>query len=279
LARRDANPPADDPASRPLWFAPQIDDRDRRRTLTRERVVAEALTIISSHGADALSMRALATSLGVVPSALYRHIRNLEQLHDLVLDGVLAEVDCTLDHSLPWTQRVKLLAHRLRTVLEGRPGIAGLLKTRDPLGPHTLALAEAFLASLNEAGLPRHETGLAFSLIYDYTLGFALSSPSSVNEQRVRDPATRKRLHAFLRSLPADGFPTLVALGESVWTDNSDERFTASLDTIIDGLETARRRHRRSKTAPPPTIAEHERAGAPRLMRPGTRRATASQRT
>jgi AcrR family transcriptional regulator len=244
LARRDANAPADDPASRPLWFAPPIDDRDRRRTLTRERVVAEALTIISSHGADALSMRALATRLGVVPSALYRHIRNLEQLHDLVLDGVLAEVDCTLDQSLPWTQRVKLLAHRLRTVLEGRPGIAGLLKTRDPLGPHTLALAEAFLASLHEAGLPRHETGLAFCLIYDYTLGFALSSPASVNEQRVRDPATRKRLHAFLRSLPADRFPTLVALGESVWTDNSDERFTASLDTIIDGLETARRRHR-----------------------------------
>jgi AcrR family transcriptional regulator len=279
LARRDANAPADDPGSRPLWFAPPIDDRDRRRTLTRERVVAEALTIISSHGVDALSMRALATSLGVVPSALYRHVRNLEQLHDLVLDGVLAEVDCTLDQSLPWTQRVKLLAHRLRTVLEGRPGIAGLLKTRDPLGPHTLALAEAFLASLNEAGLPRHETGLAFSLIYDYTLGFALSSPASVNEQRVRDPVTRKRLHAFLRSLPADGFPTLVALGESVWTDNSDERFTASLDTIIDGLETARRRHRRSKTAPPLTIAGQPRAGAPRLASPGTRRATASQRT
>jgi AcrR family transcriptional regulator len=135
LARRDATTPVDDPASRPLWFAPPIDDRDRRRALTCERVVAEALTIISSHGVDALTMRALATRLGVVPSALYRHVRNLQQLHDLVLDGVLAEVDCTLDPSLAWTERVKLLARRLRTVLEGRPGIAGLLKTRDPLGP------------------------------------------------------------------------------------------------------------------------------------------------
>jgi len=244
LARRATNAPEGDAAARPLWFDPPIDERDRRRTLTRERVVAEALTIIGSHGVDALSMRGLATRLGVVPSALYRHVRNLEQLHDLVLDGVLAEVDCTVDQSLPWAERVKLLANRLRTVLEGRPGIAGLLKTRDPLGPHTLALAEAFLASLREAGLPEDETGLAFSLIYDYTLGFALSSPASVTQQRVRDPATRKRLHAFLRSLPADRFPTLVGLGESVWTDNSDERFTASLDTIIDGLEAARRRHR-----------------------------------
>jgi AcrR family transcriptional regulator len=279
LTRRDANAPDDDAASRPLWFAPPIDDRDRRRTLTRERVVAEALTIISTHGVDALSMRALATRLGVVPSALYRHVRNLEQLHDLVLDGVLAEVDCTLDQSLPWTERVKLLARRLRTVLEDRPGIAGLLKTRDPLGPHTLALAEAFLASLREAGLPRHETGLAFSLIYDYTLGFALSSPSSVNQKRVRDPATRKRLHAFLTSLPADRFPTLVGLGETVWTDNSDERFTASLDTIIDGLETARRRHRRSKTAPPSTTAGQPHTGARGPANPATQRANPSQRS
>jgi hypothetical protein len=35
----------------------------------------------------------------VVPGALYRPVRNKEQLQDLVLDGVLAEVDCDLDPS------------------------------------------------------------------------------------------------------------------------------------------------------------------------------------
>lgn len=228
----------------PLWFTAPSGDEDRRRTLTRERVVAEALTVIGSDGINALSMRALAARLGVVPGALYRHIRNKEQLHDLVLDGVLAEVDYEVDPSLAWGERVKVLAHRLRTVLENHPGIAGLLKTRDPLGPHSLALAEAFLAPLQLAGLPERVTGLAFSLVYDYTLGFALSSPASANEQRVRDIATRSKLHAFLRSLPADRFPALVALGEYVWIDNRDERFTAGLNTLVDGLEAARRRHR-----------------------------------
>ena len=84
-------------------------------------------------------MRALATRLGVVPGALYRHVRNKEQLHDLVLDGVLAEIDTAVDLALAWTDRVKVLAHRLRKVLEDHPGIAKLLKTRDPLGPHSLA--------------------------------------------------------------------------------------------------------------------------------------------
>ncbi len=58
---------AADAGSRPLWFTPPAGDEDRRRTLTRERVVAEALTVIAADGVDALSMRALATRLGVVP--------------------------------------------------------------------------------------------------------------------------------------------------------------------------------------------------------------------
>jgi AcrR family transcriptional regulator len=241
-----SRPPADaDP--RLLWFsAPDGDgDESRRRALTRDRVVAEALTVISTHGVDALSMRALAARLGVVPGALYRHVRSKEQLCSLVVDGVLAEVDCQVGESLAWTERVTVLAQRLRTVLEDHPGIAGLLKTRDPLGPHSLALAEALLAPLQAADLPERETALAFSLIYDSTLGFALSDRTTVNEQRVQDDATRRKLHAFFQSLPADRFPALAAFGEHIWADNRDERFAASLDTLLSGIETARHRSRR----------------------------------
>ena len=237
--------------SHTLWFNAPLADAQRRPPLTRQRVVAEALTVIAQDGVEALTMRTLAARLGVVPGALYRHVRNKEQLHDLVLDGVLAEVDCTLPASLPWTQRIKLLAHRLREVLEGHPGVAGLLQLRDPLGPHSLAVAEAFLAPLQTAGFGDHQAGLAFFLIVDYTTGFAVSSPPiSTNQQRVRDQATRNQLHQFFRSLPADRFPALVALGPHVWVDNRDERFTAGLDVLVDGLKRARHAPRQ------PTLAE-----------------------
>ena len=131
-----------------LWFNPPDEAETSRRTLTRERVVAEALTVISADGAQSLSMRGLAGRLGVVPGALYRHVRSKEQLYDLILDAVLAEVDCRTDPALSWTEQVATLAHRLRTVLENHPGIAALLKTRDSLSPASLALAEAFLAPL-----------------------------------------------------------------------------------------------------------------------------------
>jgi AcrR family transcriptional regulator len=196
---------AADGRARSLWFDPPSDDQDRRRQLTRERVVEEALTVIAQDGVEALTMRGLGARLEVVPGAVYRHVRNKQQLQDLVLDSVLAEVDVHLDLSLAWTEQLKLLAHRLRAVLEDHPGVAGILKTRDPLGPHSLALAEAFLGPLQAAGFGNREAGLAFFLLVDYTIGFAVSSPStSVNEQRVRDPATRSQLHQFFRSLPSD---------------------------------------------------------------------------
>ena len=229
-------------APRSLWFNAPETDEDVRRRLTWQRVVAEALTLIAQEGVEALTMRALSARLGVVPGALYRHVRSKEQLQDLIVDGVLAEVDCDINHALPWTEQITVLAHRLQRVLEDHPGVAGLLKTRDPLGPHSLALAEAFLLPLHNAGLPHHETGLAFFLVLDYTIGFEVSSARiSVNEQRVQDPATRKRLHEFFRSLPSDRFPTLIALGEHVWLDNRDERFATGINALIDGLEQAQR--------------------------------------
>jgi AcrR family transcriptional regulator len=231
---------ATDGRARSLWFDPPSDDQGRRLQLTRERVVEEALVVIAQDGVQALTMRGLAARLGVVPGALYNHVRNKQQLHDLVLDSVLAEVDVHLDPSLAWTEQLKVLAQRLRQVLEHHPGVAGILKTRDPLGPHSLALAEAFLGPLQAAGFGDQQAGLAFFLLLDYTIGFAVSSPTSVNEQRVGDDAIRAQLHQFFRSLPPDRFPALVALGEHVWVDNRDERFTAGLDVLVDGLEHAR---------------------------------------
>jgi len=220
-----------------LWFSAPTATDQRRQTLTQQRVVTEALTLIAEEGVPALTMRTLATRLGVVPGALYRHVPNKERLQDLILDGVLAEVDCDIDRTLPWTEQITTLAHRLRTVLADHPGVAALLTTRDPIGPHSLALAEAFLRPLHAAQFPHRQAGHAFFLIVGYVLGFEVGNTrTSANQQRVQDPNTRRKLHQFFRSLPTDRFPTLVALGHHVWLDNRDERFTAGLNVLVDGL-------------------------------------------
>jgi AcrR family transcriptional regulator len=220
-----------------LWFNPPGDGPGGRQALTRERVVAEALAVIAADGAQSLSMRALAVRLGVVPGALYRHVRGKEQLHDLILDAVLGEVDCRTDPAMPWVAQVAVLAGRLRAVLENHPGTAALLKTRDPLSPASLDLAEAFLAPLLAAGLPGPEAALAFRSIYDYTFGFALADPTSPAEQRLRDTATREKLRAFFRALPASRFPALAAYGVHAWDGDRDQRFAAGLEALLRGLQ------------------------------------------
>ena len=129
--------------------------------------------------------------------------------------------------------------------------------------PHP-SLAEAFLAPLHAAGLPGRQAALAFRLIYDYTLGFALSDPTSPGEQRIQDTATRAELHAFLRSLPADRFPALAAVGAYAWADDRDQRFTASLDTLIAGLQATLRPRTRDASQP-------AQAGPARSARPDGR--------
>jgi AcrR family transcriptional regulator len=185
-------------------------------------------------------MRALAARLGVVPGALYRHVRGKEQLQDLVLDAVLGEVDGRADSAAPWAAQVAAIAHRLRAVLENHPGTAVLLKTRDPLSPASLDLAEAFLAPLLAAGLPCREAAQGFRLVYDYTVGFAVADPTSPAEQRLGDTSTREQLRAFFRALPADRFPALSACSQHAWDGDRDQRFTAGLEALLRGIEAYR---------------------------------------
>jgi AcrR family transcriptional regulator len=239
-----------DGAPQALWFSPPGGERIPRRTLTRDRVVTEALALVSSSGAHSLTMRGLAGRLGVVPGALYRHVRSKEQLQDLVLDAVLAEIDLRADRSLSWAEQVTALAGRLRAVLEDHPGIAALLSSRDLISPHSLALAEAFLTPLHQAGLPARQAVQAYRLVYDYTVGFALGDRATAGQQRLQDAHTSRQLAAFLRSLPAHRFPVLAATGEQVWTSDRDERFTASMNTIITGLHSGRDQEQRQGASP-----------------------------
>ena len=67
--------------------------RPWHRGLTREAVAGRALRILDEEGREALTMRRLATSLGVEAASLYAHVRSKDELVDAVLDAVLATVE------------------------------------------------------------------------------------------------------------------------------------------------------------------------------------------
>lgn len=81
----------------------------RRRTLTREKVLAAAGEIVDERGWEQLTMSTLSSRLGVVTASLYNHVRGLDDVRAAI--QVRAMTDLGL---------------HLREVAMGRSGVAGL---------------------------------------------------------------------------------------------------------------------------------------------------------
>src|SRR6266567_81889 len=58
----------------------------------RDRLVAAALEVVQDEGLDALSMRTLADRMGVKAASLYWHVRDREELIELLAQALLREV-------------------------------------------------------------------------------------------------------------------------------------------------------------------------------------------
>src|SRR5512135_623562 len=74
----------------------QAREADRAR-LSKQAVVQRALALADAEGLDALTIRRLATELGVTPMALYWHFRNKEELLAGLADQVWGELDTDVD--------------------------------------------------------------------------------------------------------------------------------------------------------------------------------------
>lgn len=86
----------------------------RRRTLTRDKVVAAALGIVDELGWEQLTMSTLSSRLGIVTASLYNHVRNLDDVRAAVQARAMTE-----------------LGLHLREVAMGRSGVAGLRALMD----------------------------------------------------------------------------------------------------------------------------------------------------
>ncbi len=81
----------------------------RRRTLTRDKVVAAALGIVDELGWEQLTMSTLSSRLGIVTASLYNHVRNLDDVRATVQIRAMSD-----------------LGAHLREVAMGRSGVDGL---------------------------------------------------------------------------------------------------------------------------------------------------------
>ena len=94
-----------------------------RPGLTREAIVARALEIGTAEGLEAVSLRRVAQDFGVTPMALYRYVRDKQDLinamTEVVLDGIHVRVGFTPE--MTWTERMRLAIDTYKEQIDARP--------------------------------------------------------------------------------------------------------------------------------------------------------------
>jgi TetR/AcrR family tetracycline transcriptional repressor len=207
-----------------------------RRSLSRQRIIDEALAMIEEHGTGGLSMRGLADRLGVAPNALYSHVHGKADLIDGLVDEVYAGLDPVLDPSDDWSRQLAALGQAIREHLLAHPAVVPLALQQPGLGPHGLRVGEAIYNVLRPVGFSDQAVvGTVYALL-TYILGFvALEAPHAGTEQRSNDEFVR-RLRAFYGALPPRQFPNHVELAPLLARFSTDDQFQFGLRTFLTGL-------------------------------------------
>ncbi len=132
------------------------------------------LSLAEESGLETVSMRAVASRLGVTPMALYHHVRDKEDLLDALIERLLGELPLP-DPSLPWQDRLRALAASLRDTAARHPDAFGMLLRRPATTPAALRAREAVYAALSDAGVPDTLIPRVERLLSTFMLGFAAS--------------------------------------------------------------------------------------------------------
>ena len=153
--------------------------RPRQTLLTRQRIVEVAAALVDAEGLDAVSVRRLATELGVQGPSLYNYFATKAEILDAVADAVVAQVDVSVFATHNWREGLRLWAHSYHAVLSAHPNIVPVLAHGPGRRPAALAMADAVYGALVDAGWPpsraTHIGALMRYLVYGSALGsFAL---------------------------------------------------------------------------------------------------------
>src|ERR1700736_1609242 len=97
-------------------------DQGKHRGLTRAAIVRRALKIGEAEGLDAVSLRRLASEFGVTPMALYRHVRDKQDLINAMAEVVMEGLDLTVGFraSKSWTDQVRRAMLNFRDQMKER---------------------------------------------------------------------------------------------------------------------------------------------------------------
>ncbi|MGD0809788.1 MAG: TetR/AcrR family transcriptional regulator C-terminal domain-containing protein [Acidimicrobiales bacterium] len=244
-------PPGAAPAiPEPPWYRP---DAQPRVPLTREAIVDAALAVLDAVGMDGLSMRRVAQELGTGAASLYWHVRNKDELFQLVFDRVTREIVLPEPDAARWQDQLKLLGYEMRKALSKHRDVARISFGRVPTGPQMALLTEWLFTLLQPVGIPDRAIAYIGDVAGLYVGAFCFEESLGVSSPTGEDLPPEQIVEMFrgyMQSLPAERFPRTLASLDLIFEFNPEDRFEFGLDLMISGLEKYAERAAKRATAP-----------------------------
>ena len=210
-----------------------------RGRLTKQAVVQRALALADADGLDALTIRRLATELGVTPMALYWHFRNKEELLAGLADQVWGELDTDVDAAEPWHQQLRGLLESLLRVLRSHPCASQLILEGEKQSNSMQVASETALEVLHRGGFdPDHAAEITRNALWA-GLMLVMSEPGFHPELTAAEIAEKQRTNRVrMALLPPDQFPRLVDAAEPMSSCDPEFHYRFGVDLFIAGVRT-----------------------------------------
>jgi AcrR family transcriptional regulator len=220
--------------------------------LSRDGIVAAAVSLADREGLDGLSMRRLAQELGVDAMSIYYHLHDKEALLDAMADAVVAEIEFEPDAGAPWTARLRSLVMAARSTMLRHTWAAPLLSGRQSPTPASLRHIERVLSTLRDGGCSVDLSHHALHLFGSRLLGFSQDLFDDSPAARPAPEEAAAQAAALARTHPRVGELAAAVTHEGALGGCDDDReFDFALEILIEGLE----RRRAAEAGPKPDRA------------------------
>jgi TetR/AcrR family transcriptional regulator, tetracycline repressor protein len=212
-----------------------------RAPLTREAIVDAALRVLDADGVDGLSMRRVGEELGAGAASIYWHVRNKDELIQLVFERVIMEIELPVPDPSRWQEQLAMLAVQTRAILNKHRDVARISLGRVPTGPGLAVFTEWLFTLLTPAGIPDKVIAYLGDLFGLYSGAFAFEE--SLGPQTVTGPDLTPEqfftmVKNYIAELPEDRFPHTRRTVDLLFDDDREDRYMFGVDLMIRGLAT-----------------------------------------